>query len=37
MELSPQELDRVLDMLRKKEQDVREKLRKKTVKEKNLG
>lgn len=37
MELSPQELDRVLDMLKKKEQDVREKLRKKTVKEKNLG
>jgi hypothetical protein len=37
MELSPQELDRVLDMLKKKEQDAWEKLRRKTVKKKDLG
>lgn len=37
MELSPQELDRVYEMLKKEEQDARERLRKKTVKEKALG
>jgi predicted anti-sigma-YlaC factor YlaD len=37
MELSPQELDRVLDMLKKKEHEAREKLHKKTVKKKDLG
>ncbi len=37
MELSPQELDRVYEMLKKKEHDAREKLHKKTVKEKDLG
>lgn len=37
MELSPQELDRVYEMLKKKEQDAREKLHKKTVRKKDLG
>lgn len=37
MELSPRDLDRVLELLNKKEQDARERLRKKTAKEKDVG
>jgi hypothetical protein len=37
MELSPQELDRVYEMLKKKEQDERDRLRRKSVKDKDLG
>ena len=36
-ELSPRELDRVLEILKKKEQDARERLRKKSKSEKGLG
>jgi anti-sigma factor RsiW len=36
-DLSPRELDRVLEMLKQKEQDAREKLRGNKLKEKNLG
>ena len=36
-ELSPRELDRILEILKKKEQDTRERLRKKSKSEKGLG
>jgi hypothetical protein len=37
MELNPQEMDRLLEMLKEKEQDARERLRKKRMKDKDLG
>lgn len=37
LELSPQEMDRLLEMLKEKERDARERLRRKQMKDKDLG